>query len=1128
MSTSTPMADPTLLATVRGILSTSTSIDSRPKSLHVQSISQLTCEGDFSHRYSGVCTFGVVESPRGRMQLRDGEITIPLCGSAINVDHLGKLVLITKFQLISIHSRVKHRSTSVAPLCCEVWECETVERATDHVSATSPTAWSAVASAAAKLRTSSHAPSPSDSSAEASVDVSVVSRKSKLVLHVEGLIAAVSPIIKTGKAEHNFFFLELAPSTPPPEVSDHAHQEFVRVIFRASHNDELRWHPFLKIGTVIRISHLRPYRIEAPEGSCPSSHVSVEHRTWRMLKLGRKSVLSLARSNTSLSTALPDNVKVDSFQLRAPGLTSARGTIKAWLARGVFVISLEPDGGDVLVIHTFAPLSGDDKQYTLRLGIGAQIVLRGVHPIVDPPTSSRGQPRLIGFGLCMRSQLQVIKGASFPQAESFVLDVGHHRGTFARLGFRDACNLSINLSKVLELFHFDSEHHASNLACSLAGVPREAKARCCLRDIYWEFLEHGSGGCCLNTVRCDQDLSKAHFVHARYFPISELKSAIYAIVRRWMKRGSHSSTSSGIAGRELVSRELIVELTADGRHSKFIGANRTDGVEPKLMVLCEIRPLHVAGEEGFASTSANPHLFALTDKTGSLIASAPTMSTCFRTCVQNGLASVSSVQRKRFIVGLLDVAFIVDAVFNDDSRNDGIARRICAVIRPSDAQCVYHVPGDCGFKKLRSLVKPPNRFDVEPSSPLYEAQSFDAVVIKRSPLRVVDLRVKDSEHLGTAALECRVWAQVLGFSDTSIEQRLRGLSEAEMATLHLPPKCSRCGRPGHDSNDCFAKTDVNGAVLAPKPKWICPGCGNDNFASRKVCHQCTTARPVDVRPKRAEDVLDVEVCFRFSIEAESGTNRAFNSIRLALATMHVGSRFRVSDFVVDGVVRCSPADVDALVKHFTALNSVTSTPQASQTSQIKKRSVAIVQVTPSTTFTPLLLHERPRLFVHASSKSKRKSSGVARKGDWRCGDCDNVNFAWRTKCNMCARLKADPINTPHASESRKHHGQFLCSASPRMAVDSLGTLLCCTVSIPHVASSLSKRSQKPWKNAHELLTRMCSFEAIVVDVEWLLESSAVGSSRADIWHGGKQRLTVCAVALTLHDVFVRCIKQEKK
>jgi len=34
-------------------------------------------------------------------------------------------------------------------------------------------------------------------------------------------------------------------------------------------------------------------------------------------------------------------------------------------------------------------------------------------------------------------------------------------------------------------------------------------------------------------------------------------------------------------------------------------------------------------------------------------------------------------------------------------------------------------------------------------------------------------------------------------------------------------------------------------------------------------------------------------------------------------------------------------------------------------------------------------------------------SGWTRPGDWKCLECENVNFSWRDKCNKCEEPKGE-------------------------------------------------------------------------------------------------------------------------
>ena len=64
----------------------------------------------------------------------------------------------------------------------------------------------------------------------------------------------------------------------------------------------------------------------------------------------------------------------------------------------------------------------------------------------------------------------------------------------------------------------------------------------------------------------------------------------------------------------------------------------------------------------------------------------------------------------------------------------------------------------------------------------------------------------------------------------------------------------------------------------------------------------------------------------------------------------------------------------------------------------------------------------PRGFGRSQAGSNRADSGrgggrgrgrgrglVSKEADWECPSCTNVNWSWRTNCNMCSTLKPRPV-----------------------------------------------------------------------------------------------------------------------
>merc|ERR1712108_70956 len=41
-----------------------------------------------------------------------------------------------------------------------------------------------------------------------------------------------------------------------------------------------------------------------------------------------------------------------------------------------------------------------------------------------------------------------------------------------------------------------------------------------------------------------------------------------------------------------------------------------------------------------------------------------------------------------------------------------------------------------------------------------------------------------------------------------------------------------------------------------------------------------------------------------------------------------------------------------------------------------------------------------------------------RPGDWKCLECENVNFSWRDKCNKCEEPKGDAVPIQQGSSRR--------------------------------------------------------------------------------------------------------------
>lgn len=160
--------------------------------------------------------------------------------------------------------------------------------------------------------------------------------------------------------------------------------------------------------------------------------------------------------------------------------------------------------------------------------------------------------------------------------------------------------------------------------------------------------------------------------------------------------------------------------------------------------------------------------------------------------------------------------------------------------------------------------------------------------------------------------------------------------------------------------------------------WNCPKCQNLNFSFRDKCNKCQ-------HQKEYSNAFD---CFLYisppsvSEEPFEG-NSTTNSHRFALAQLP-----SISPFLRDKFMKTPSAinPVTARLLNFEKENTGKSATIVTENGNVPAQKKDVEELL-----------------------SKVKKPNTQRQGDWLCLKCNNLNFSFRTECNICMNSKTEYI-----------------------------------------------------------------------------------------------------------------------
>ena len=182
--------------------------------------------------------------------------------------------------------------------------------------------------------------------------------------------------------------------------------------------------------------------------------------------------------------------------------------------------------------------------------------------------------------------------------------------------------------------------------------------------------------------------------------------------------------------------------------------------------------------------------------------------------------------------------------------------------------------------------------------------------------------------------------------------------------------------------------------------WECPhqNCKNINFSRRTKCNKCGVPKPQSTYYSNSSSSYGHSGnSGRF--RGISSRYRSGNSNYRSISHSRSRSRSRSSR---------SPRSRTLIKKHHYQ-SKYTSSRSYSRSSHSRERDRERV-------------HERSYQQGQQQSQSQKKSyfggpPGLFKEGDWRCENCQNINFKWRVICNKCQYSKRDEQNIDHRRSS---------------------------------------------------------------------------------------------------------------
>ncbi|KAJ8451516.1 hypothetical protein Cgig2_018150 [Carnegiea gigantea] len=229
--------------------------------------------------------------------------------------------------------------------------------------------------------------------------------------------------------------------------------------------------------------------------------------------------------------------------------------------------------------------------------------------------------------------------------------------------------------------------------------------------------------------------------------------------------------------------------------------------------------------------------------------------------------------------------------------------------------------------------------------------------------------------------------------------------------------------------------------------WTCPSCGNVNFSFRTTCNMrnCTQPRPADHNAKSA--VKPVQPLPPYSSTVPYGGSGPPSSMYMGMPPSYGSSLFNGSSMPPYDVAypggSAYPYNYGSRFSGGSPYRPLPLPGPPPYAGGSMMGNGGMYGMPPPMMdrygmgmphMTPPPMGPRPGFFP--DDKSQRKD--VTRENDWTCPKCGNVNFSFRTVCNMrkCntprpasqgAKSESSPNTPPHFPEQKMPEGSWKCN-----------------------------------------------------------------------------------------------------
>ncbi|XP_020244283.1 ranBP2-type zinc finger protein At1g67325 isoform X2 [Asparagus officinalis] len=232
--------------------------------------------------------------------------------------------------------------------------------------------------------------------------------------------------------------------------------------------------------------------------------------------------------------------------------------------------------------------------------------------------------------------------------------------------------------------------------------------------------------------------------------------------------------------------------------------------------------------------------------------------------------------------------------------------------------------------------------------------------------------------------------------------------------------------------------------------WVCPSCGNVNFSFRTTCnmHNCSQSRPADHNTKFAPKAPHVPPAYASSAGGYMGA-AAPSSMYLGAppyaSSLHNGPALSPYNLRFPGN-SAYPFDYGnrSVGSPYGPLHM--SGPSYSSGSVMGAG--GMYGMSPMMDRyglgLPMMTHGAmgPRPGAYPEESSQKKAAGAGREDDWNCPSCGNLNFAFRTVCNM------RKCNTPRPGSQGSKFDNSKGSNKPKMPEGSWKCPKCNNINYP--------------------------------------------------------------------------------